>query len=188
MTKAKYSPGAWKSSRPLSEIKEFISYDPDTGIFSRIKKTSRSHGLAANIGSPAPTGYLRISLGGRSYLAHRLAIFWITGAMPPDNMSVDHINGNPADNRAANLRVCPQIDNVKNNRGHARRAAQYKGVQACLKKWTAQITAKKANHYLAFSTPQKKRPAPMTPRRGNITASSRASTSPENSHDRTAQD
>jgi hypothetical protein len=55
-------------------------------------------------------------------LMHRL----ITAA--PKGFVVDHINGDILDNRAANLRVCSQSENMKNGSGHADRRGKYRGV------------------------------------------------------------
>lgn len=51
--------------------------------------------------------YVRGSVAGRPTLLHR----HITDA--PDGMTVDHIDGNPLNNRRENLRVCSNEENVK---------------------------------------------------------------------------
>jgi hypothetical protein len=46
----------------------------------------------------------------KSFRMHRVI------AHPPDNMLVDHINGNRLDNRKKNLRVCNYSENAQNQR------------------------------------------------------------------------
>jgi len=41
---------------------------------------------------------------------------------------VDHINHNGFDNRRCNLRICTNVENLRNSPGHRDRASQYKGV------------------------------------------------------------
>jgi hypothetical protein len=46
----------------------------------------------------------------------------------PDGMDVDHINGDPLDNRRENLRLASRSQNIANAKGHADAASRFKGV------------------------------------------------------------
>lgn len=60
----------------------------------------------------------------------------------PKNMSVDHINGNPLDNRKNNLRICTLYENTRNtNKKGQNNTSIYKGV--CLDSWAVKTNLKK---------------------------------------------
>ena len=59
---------------------------------------------------------------------------------PPDNMQVDHINGNGLDNRRENLRVCTNAQNNANKPPQKNSKSGFKGVhQTSKNRWRAYI-------------------------------------------------
>jgi hypothetical protein len=58
---------------------------------------------------------------------------------PPAGMGVDHINGNPLDNRRENLRVCEQSQNTANRGLNKKNSSGMIGVHKSHGKWRACI-------------------------------------------------
>jgi hypothetical protein len=62
---------------------------------------------------------------------------------------IDHINGNPLDNRRVNLRICTPAENARNRRAQRGSHAGYKGVHwHNVGKWRAVIWANGVRHDL----------------------------------------
>ena len=70
---------------------------------------------------------------------------------------VDHINGNPLDNRRANLRICTNTTNNWNKEKTKANTSGYKGVNwaKAAHKWEACIKANGIKHYLGLFTDKK---------------------------------
>ena len=62
-------------------------------------------------------GYALVKIGGKNHYVHRIVCLAFHGAMPHDKPHVNHINGDPGDNRAANLEWISIADNTR--RSHA---------------------------------------------------------------------
>ena len=126
------------------QLKELLSYDPETGIFTWLKAVSKSVRVGSIAGSFDKKGYIRIGLLRRRYSAHRLAFLYMTGSFPPND--TDHINGVRNDNRWINLRQATNSENQRNQGKPITNTSGYKGVSwnKRAKKWLAKI--KHMNH------------------------------------------
>lgn len=125
---------------PLDEIRKRISYDPETGILTRIKGGKKI--------SSYKDGYVRLYLANKEVAAHRVAWALYHGELPPTNMDIDHINRIRDDNRICNLRLVSKADNMKNKTQYSNNLHGYPGIifeHDCnrVRKWRAQIHVNK---------------------------------------------
>ena len=104
----------------FERVAQALRYEPEAGRFTWVSPTGNRVRIGAVAGSPGALGHVFISVHGRRYAAHRLAWRYVYGAWPTGE--VDHINGNPADNRIANLRDVSGTtnrENVRRPRSHS---------------------------------------------------------------------
>lgn len=134
-------------------LKELLSYDPDTGVFTRLSvPTKQKHWLGQKAGNVNALGYERASVDGKVYRMHRLAFLYMTGSWPAGE--VDHINGNKADNRWSNLRSVSTRQNLI-NRLIKGKSSPYPGVSFHKKsgRWYAHVTQDSVNRHVgSFSS------------------------------------
>lgn len=127
-------------------VKDRLSYDPNTGVFT----WNNGPRAGKKAGCLFSNGYVNIGLCGKLIGAHRLAWLYIHGEMPT---TIDHIDGNPTNNRIANLRSCTKSQNMQNSR--AKRNREFKGVwfEPDRRKWRAAIGPRGNVKYLGrFNT------------------------------------
>ena len=125
------------------QLRKLHDYNPDTGIYySKLHKKP--------IGSPTRKRCgLRTRVNKIEYRLHRLIWVWMTGD-DPGNDVIDHINGDPFDNRWSNLRRCTRGENQMNRKCNSNNASGYKGVSwaADTQKWQVSIGYKGVVYYL----------------------------------------
>ena len=135
----------------VERIRELLDYNPETGFFTWRRRVVRrgyeSADKSWNLRFDGKQVAVRISgkryayigLFCKNYIAHRLAWSHFYGEHPSSN--VDHINGNPSDNRIANLRLATQSQNLMNARLRSDNTTGHKGVyfHKQMNKWGAHI-------------------------------------------------
>jgi HNH endonuclease len=114
----------------IDRLRELFSYDPVTGLFTRLIRCGQSRFSAGSIaGAKHPrNGYIRVYVDGRYYLAHRLAWFMVYGTWPD---TLDHINRVRSDNPIANLRLATPTLNALNRKTRVDNRAGVTGVFRC---------------------------------------------------------
>lgn len=123
----------------FKDIIEILNYNKETGEFTwrQRKKGRQLNGRAGNI---TPDGYTAIMINYKRYLAHRLAWLYVYGKFP--DKLIDHIDGNPSNNRILNLREANQVENMRNQKMKVSNTSGFVGVYFDKRKgkWMARVT------------------------------------------------
>ena len=136
-------------------LKSLVRYAPETGIFTRIKRTSNRIKVGDIASTNSGSGYIQFYLCNKKVFSHRMAFMYMTGSIPK---YIDHINTDGRDNRWCNLRACTQAENAMNVKIRSDSTSGVKGVSWVSEKkvWKACITHnKKKKHIGYFKTVEK---------------------------------
>lgn len=147
--KAKPVPGQY-------ELRDLFHHEQayHKGVFIQLIRTSQRVMVGDIAGSINSYGYTEVGIRGVRYKLHRLAWIW-HGRELIDGMVIDHIDGDPGNNRLDNLQQICQFKNLqKANYSNRRKGStsQFGGVcwskrQA---KWHAQINIRAKQTHLGF--------------------------------------
>jgi len=136
----------------LALLNRCLSYDPETGRLTWKERPGRKGTInpGDEAGTPIAGGHRQIRILGRLYKAHRIIWLMMTGEEPVG--VVDHINGDPQDNRWENLRLASIAENSRNSRHRTNSASPLKGASFNNrdKRWVAQITVNRKYHHLGM--------------------------------------
>lgn len=119
------------------EIRKLFAYEPAIGMLRRIGGRKPYPWRGAGRGRR----YLRTTVNGKSYYLHRLVWLYHFGTAPE---MIDHIDGDPGNNRIENLRECTNASNQYNTARRSHNTTGAKGVvfhaKCRSKPWQARIT------------------------------------------------
>ena len=126
---------------------EYFEYK-DGHLYSK-KRLSSNVWEGKKIGKPRPDGYCNVRLHGVRYYVHRIIFMMHYGYIPKQ---IDHIDGNPSNNKIENLRETNYTTNNYNKKIMTNNKSGVKGVNWHKggKKWRVEITVNKKNLYLGL--------------------------------------
>lgn len=137
------------------QLRDALNYAPETGVFTWRIRPSKAvlPGTVAGCVEKR-IGYVTIGIAGKVYKAHRLAWLYTHGVWPSG--LIDHINGQKADNRIANLRDVKADGNSQNvKKPNRRNKSGFMGVIFYQNKWRASISVKGKSKWLGdYATPE----------------------------------
>lgn len=111
----------------IDTLREALVYDPETGLLHwRVKNNARWRGGGRAGWISKSTGYYVILFKRQKFLLHRVGWALTHNRWPPADL--DHINGDPADNRLVNLREATRSENCANSRRPKSNTTGFKGV------------------------------------------------------------
>ena len=129
---------------------ELLNYNPDNGKFINLTDRTANNSLAGQeAGRSRPDGYRVLNVDGSRYYAHRLSWLYCHGRFPDG--FIDHIDGNPANNKLSNLREATRSNNQA-NRGSQNGRLYPKNVHwnKRAKKWAVNIGHQGKLHYFGL--------------------------------------
>ncbi|ABN47338.2 putative NHN endonuclease [Salmonella phage SETP3] len=135
---------------PSADIKDFLSYDPDTGIFKWVKHRCQTAKPGDVVTYKDRKGYILLGWNRVYYRAHRLAWWWVYGVMPTEQ--IDHINGIRDDNRICNLRLADEFQQNHNRKTPVTNTSGVKGVNWSKhhSAWCARVTFKGTRYQIGY--------------------------------------
>ena len=108
------------------ELLSVLRYEPETGRFFWKVCVGTTGQAGSEAGTINPEGYVTILYKRRGYRAHRIAWLFTYGEWPPE--VIDHVDGNPTNNRISNLRACEEWQNAGNKGPNKNNTTGIRGV------------------------------------------------------------
>ena len=99
---------------PLEVLQEHLRLDDDGTLWWKVRKRGRVLSKPAARANRGPRGYKGLMFDGEEFYAHRVVWALANGQLPPPHLDVDHLNGDPCDNRPFNLRLATRQQNLHN--------------------------------------------------------------------------
>ena len=139
--------------KTLDELKQLLEYRPKEGAFYwRVNHRHPKARIGMRAGRINALGRMQIGIDKKQLFVHRLVWLFETGEWPQGML--DHINGNPLDNRFVNLRPTDHVQNGQNQQAHRpkNKSAKLLGVSwhKTKKKYIASIKVRGCKKHLGY--------------------------------------
>lgn len=136
------------------ELSKFVFYDETSPSCLRFKSSIKRIGgriPGTVVGYRSVKGVFHCKINLKHYLVHRI-ILELHG-IDTEGMLVDHVNGNPSDNRIENLRVCSPAENARNKKISVTSKTGIPGVYFSknIKSWVANAIVNQTRKTQSFS-------------------------------------
>ena len=137
-----------------NELYKLLRYEPETGILTWRVTSSNRAVIGTVAGYTKCLGYRLVRVKGERIRAHRIVWAMVHGEWPA--YDIDHINGNPSDNRIVNLREATKSQNQHNRSKQRNNSSGFKGVvKQSPNRWGAYIWVDGSAKYLGlFASPE----------------------------------
>ena len=127
-------------------LHDLFEYREDGNLIRKVS-TSNKVKVGSVAGWFQPPSYFRVVIDGTTYPVHRMIFLYHHGYLTP-GMEIDHIDGNPGNNRIDNLREVTRSQNMLNCKIRSNSKSGVKGVSwdKSNSKWKAEITIKEGKY------------------------------------------
>ena len=135
------------STLTQEQAKYFFEYK-DGNLYSKQKRGTNVW-EGKKLGKPRLDGYCKLTINGTKYYVHRIIFLMFYGYMPEQ---IDHIDGNPSNNKVENLRETNYTTNNYNKKIMTNNKYGIKGVNwhKTGKKWRVEVCVNKKRLYLGL--------------------------------------
>jgi hypothetical protein len=135
-----------------NELKQMLRYEPDTGLLFWTDAANKS--VRGKRAGTFNRGYVLVMYKSKFYKAHRIAWLLTHGSWP--KKMIDHIDGNPSNNKLNNLRdVNNHINQCNRYKARVDSKSGLMGASPYRNKWRSQIKRNGVIKYLGvFNTAQ----------------------------------
>lgn len=139
---------SYRKEVTIEMLREMIDYNPETGdmVWKEREGRARARATAGKMVGTKRGRYRVVNVFQNRLYVHRVAFALANGRWPKP--FCDHINGDPSDNRACNLREATHLQSSWNISGHKNSRSGIKGVAWHPKnrRWTTRVTVNKRSY------------------------------------------
>jgi hypothetical protein len=135
-------------NKPLNEIFEYKNGEIYWKIVHPMCNNKKVGDLAGNKSSKV---YFEVTIAGSPFRVHRIIWQMFNGPIP-EGYYIDHIDGNPSNNKLENLRLANQKENSRNSKKPKNNTSGYKGVHwnKEKEKWQARVMINTITKHIGY--------------------------------------